>query len=111
MLMDWDRLGARTSLEFYPLCELVSCYTSSGSSVDPLGTTLEFRPQCQLGSCLGGNGFSFEEERQKNPVEEMTLDRVTGTILDYRFGVGYFSWSRGIKKIPAYSKALAMKEV
>ncbi|GBO32855.1 hypothetical protein AVEN_188086-1 [Araneus ventricosus] len=22
MLIDWDRLGARTSLEFYPLCEL-----------------------------------------------------------------------------------------
>ncbi|GBN18924.1 hypothetical protein AVEN_60729-1 [Araneus ventricosus] len=24
-LIDWDRLGARTSLEFYSLCELVSC--------------------------------------------------------------------------------------
>ncbi|GBM35151.1 hypothetical protein AVEN_179549-1, partial [Araneus ventricosus] len=24
VLIDWDRLGARTSLEFYPLCELVS---------------------------------------------------------------------------------------
>ncbi|GBM83983.1 hypothetical protein AVEN_264227-1 [Araneus ventricosus] len=24
MLIDWDRLGARTSLEFYPLCELKS---------------------------------------------------------------------------------------
>ncbi|GBM49482.1 hypothetical protein AVEN_14762-1 [Araneus ventricosus] len=25
VLVYWDRLGARTSLEFYPLCELVSC--------------------------------------------------------------------------------------
>ncbi|GBM61275.1 hypothetical protein AVEN_253028-1 [Araneus ventricosus] len=25
LLVDWDRLGARTSLEFCPLCELVSC--------------------------------------------------------------------------------------
>ncbi|GBN59926.1 hypothetical protein AVEN_53085-1 [Araneus ventricosus] len=25
LLVDWDRLGSRTSLEFYPLCELVSC--------------------------------------------------------------------------------------
>ncbi|GBN43922.1 hypothetical protein AVEN_152466-1 [Araneus ventricosus] len=25
VLIDWDRLGARTSFEFYPLCELVSC--------------------------------------------------------------------------------------
>ncbi|GBM37563.1 hypothetical protein AVEN_130705-1 [Araneus ventricosus] len=25
VFFDWDRLGARTSLEFYPLCELVSC--------------------------------------------------------------------------------------
>ncbi|GBM87098.1 hypothetical protein AVEN_194092-1 [Araneus ventricosus] len=24
LLVDWDRLGARTSLECYPLCELVS---------------------------------------------------------------------------------------
>ncbi|GBO11530.1 hypothetical protein AVEN_98563-1 [Araneus ventricosus] len=51
MLVDWDHLGARTSLEFYPLCELVSCYlTPSGRCVDPLGTTLEFRLQCELGS-------------------------------------------------------------
>ncbi|GBN09321.1 hypothetical protein AVEN_88035-1 [Araneus ventricosus] len=51
MLVDWDRLGARMSLEFYPLCELVSCYlTPSGRCVDPLGTTLEFRLQCELGS-------------------------------------------------------------
>ncbi|GBN21720.1 hypothetical protein AVEN_105828-1 [Araneus ventricosus] len=25
MLIDWDRLGAQAFLEFYPLCELVSC--------------------------------------------------------------------------------------
>ncbi|GBM62001.1 hypothetical protein AVEN_199306-1 [Araneus ventricosus] len=29
MLIDWDRLGVEP-LEFYPLCELVSCYTPSG---------------------------------------------------------------------------------
>ncbi|GBM40574.1 hypothetical protein AVEN_245686-1 [Araneus ventricosus] len=25
VLVDWDRLAARTSLKFYPLCELVNC--------------------------------------------------------------------------------------
>ncbi|GBM39028.1 hypothetical protein AVEN_70202-1 [Araneus ventricosus] len=50
VLVDWDRLGARTSLKFYQLCELVNCQTPSGRCVDPLGTTLELRPQCELGS-------------------------------------------------------------
>ncbi|GBL98007.1 hypothetical protein AVEN_126896-1 [Araneus ventricosus] len=50
LLIDWDRLGARTSLEFYPLCKLISCKRPSGSSVDPLGTILEFLLQCELGS-------------------------------------------------------------
>ncbi|GBN91053.1 hypothetical protein AVEN_176018-1 [Araneus ventricosus] len=31
-----DRLGARTSLEFYPLCELISCHAGEGETA-PFG--------------------------------------------------------------------------
>ncbi|GBN68766.1 hypothetical protein AVEN_200420-1 [Araneus ventricosus] len=73
VLIDWNRLGARTSLEFYPLCELVSCWTPSGSSVDPLGTTLELRPQCELGSCAQLTSFlarTADETLKSFPMDQ-----------------------------------------